>query len=263
MSMASVFVQSGIERATTGKCLICENGYSPVGMPEMQKLGIGVWACTCEAGQQLLAKWQVQQVANRQRDLLGTADIPRKYEDWTLESFRPRVTKMVEKVSALREVSAWVEQGPQGPQPWLFLFGPTGRGKTGLGVGALKALIERTGLAGRFISTFDMFDEMKRRFGGDMEAYVDALAKVPLLLVDELVTPFSSAWRTQVLFELVWRRDAAQLCTIWTCAYNPQKSATDPVDDRIVQTVTEAGWRRLRDNALQVKLDGKEIDWGK
>ena len=108
-------------------------------------------------------------------------------------------------------------------------------------------------VAGRFISTFDMFDEMKARFGGNVEEYAGALASVPVLMVDELVTPFQSSWRTQVLFELVWHRDAAQLPTIWTCAD----------EKRIVESVTEAGWRRIRDNSVRVELKGKEIDWGK
>ena len=251
MSAAMEFIQAGISRATTGRCLICDEGVSPVGMPGMVQLGIGMWACTCDAGRALRDGQVKRQAQAAAKTLLAGAEIPHKYEGYTFEGFRERTRKMVEKIGAAREAELWAIG--QTERPWLFLWGKTGRGKTGLGVCALKTLMQTHQVEGRFISTFDMFDELKKRFGGETEAYVDALARVPVLLVDELVTPFNSAWRTQVLFELIWRRDASQLPTIWTCAD----------ETKIVESITEAGWRRVRDNSVRVELGGKEIDWGR
>ena len=89
-------------------------------MPGMAELKPGCWACTCEAGRALLVRWQAVKQKEATNALLKGADIPAKFQDCTLETFRQRVRLMQEKVSAARQVQEWLD-GQE--KPWLFLWG--------------------------------------------------------------------------------------------------------------------------------------------
>lgn len=252
MSAASEFISAGIRLAQERgrKCPVCEGtGNSVVGYSGLAQIGLGTWACSCAAGQAVQAARQHEASATQREEMLARAQIPDKYAAWDFSTFEARTRKSLEKTKALRLARDWVNQRTR---PWLFLFGKTGRGKTGLGAAALRALIGQ-GRSGRFISTFDMFDEMKQRFGGDVEAYTDALAKIDALMIDEMVPAQVTDWRRGVLFELLWRRDAGQRITIMTTA-----AGTEVLQN----AVTEAGWRRIRENAVMVELGGNEINFG-
>ncbi|MDA8113148.1 MAG: ATP-binding protein [Acidithiobacillus sp.] len=270
MSLASEFIGGGKALALAAKgqaCPIClGSGVSTIGVMGMQQIGAGRWACVCEAGRQALAAHQASRGAAEIGAMLAGAQIPAKFAGYDFESFRARTVKSVEKVKGLRMAREWTqtltlpspakagegEKSGEGVRPWLFLYGKTGRGKTGLGVAALKALIA-AGHAGRFVASFDMFEEMKQRFGGDVEAYTQALADVELLMLDEIVPTQITDWRRGVLFELLWRRDADRKLTIMTTAAGT---------DVLTQAVTEAGWRRIRENSVMVELGGNEINYG-
>ena len=263
MSLASEFIGGGKALALAAKgqaCPIClGSGVSTIGVLGMQQIGTGRWACVCEAGRKALTAHQASRGAAEIGALLAGAQIPAKFAAYDFETFRARTVKSVEKVKGLRLAKEWslslpspVATGVGSGRPWLFLYGKTGRGKTGLGVAALKALIA-AGHAGRFVASFDMFEEMKQRFGGDVEAYTQALADVELLMLDELVATQITDWRRGVLFELLWRRDADRKLTIMTTAAGT---------DVLTQAVTEAGWRRIRENSVMVELGGNEINYG-
>lgn len=231
-------------------CELCDAGASTINWGNtLEQIGPGWWACSCAEGRALLAK-----VKTRQAVAVLDADIPQLYADWTLDTFKQRTAKSLEKVRAHREVCEWVDAVAGGSgQPFLLLHGPTGRGKTGLGVGALKALAQRMQLGARYVSMLDAFDELKARFNSDSEAYAAALAEVPLLFVDEVVTMVVSPWRQEVLFNLVSRRHMHKRPTIY---------ATN-MAEKLETALTDAGWRRLRDASVQVVLKGNEIDYGK
>jgi hypothetical protein len=212
----------------------------------------------------------VPQLADMGRRMVA-AGIPAKFGALNLETFDQVTVKSLEKRKGLRLAREWVSgsvpgvpglgskgDGEQGSGaeyhawPWLFVRGATGRGKTGLGIGVLKALIEQ-GRQGLYVASFDMIEEMKRQFGGDVSTYTEVLASVDVLMLDELVPPFITDWRRGVLFELLWRRDARRLTTILTTAAS---------DEELAKAVTDAGVRRLVENSLVVRLEGKEIRWG-
>jgi len=231
-------------------CDYCEQGASVVNWGgSLEQIAPGWWACTCSEGRALLARAKGMHAV-----AVLDADIPKLYTDWTLDTFKQRVAKSVEKIRAHREACEWVEAIAQGKgQPFLLLHGGTGRGKTGLGVGVLKALAQTMQLGARYVSMLDAFDELKARFNSDSEAYAASLAEVPLLFVDEVVTMVQSPWRQEVLFSLVSRRHMYQRPTIW---------ATN-MAEKLETALTEAGWRRLRDCSMQIVLKGNEIDYGR
>lgn len=257
MSLAREWIASGAarvigEQEDIGRpCPICGGtGISPVGLAQMRRIDVGMWACVCAAGERA---WRSAQAAQA----TAQAALPAKYAGMTLDTYAAlgAVKKSVEKTRALREVREWLAQVCAGKmeRPWLLLQGRTGRGKTGLAVGAMRALAE-AGRACRFVATFDMLDEMKARFGGDVQEYTDALASVDVLVVDELVPPRITDWNRGVLFELVYRRDARQLVTVWTTAAG---------DDDIIAAIGEAGYRRLKENSRKVVVEGNEIHYGR
>lgn len=260
MSLASEFISIGIERAkATGQpCPHCAGtGVCTVGWPGLVQIGNGLWACECDAGDRRLDDYRARSAREHYADVLKAAQIPAKFAALDLSTFRQAVNKSVEKVKAHRLVSEWTSpptppRHGEGSKPWLFLYGKTGRGKTGLGVAALKALIGQ-GHVGEFVASFDMFTEMQSRFGGNVEEYTEALARVEVLMLDEIVPVQVTDWRRGVLFELLWRRDADQRPTIITTAVGT---------DVLIQAVTEAGWRRIRDNSVMVELAGNEINYG-
>lgn len=266
MNLASELLVRGASASSArgGMCMWCNGtGMSTVGYAGLERIGNGVWACCCEKGKGVLADALLRVRQESAGATLAQAQIPRHYADYTLESFRQVAGKSVEKVKALRMVNEWIggltaeKEEARGKRqerkPWLFLYGRTGRGKTGLGVGALKVLLGQ-GRVGRFVASFDMFAEMKARFGGSVEAYTDALASVDVLMLDEVVPVQITDWRVGVLFELLWRRDAAQATTIITTAAGAET---------LIQAVTEAGHRRIKENSLLVELGGNEINYGR
>lgn len=184
---------------------------------------------------------------------IGHANIPGKYAELTLETWR-NTTKALEKVQAYTKVCTWVQAINDGKlgRPWLFLLGKTRRGKTGLGIGALKALM-LAGRTGAFVTAYDMLDAVKARFGGDTEAYTEALARVDVLMIDEIITEKLTDWRRDVLFALIWRRDAERKITIITTAAG---------NDTWIPALSEAGIARIDENSVRVVIEGKPLRYG-
>lgn len=211
--------------------------------PGMVVLGSEIgWACTCGAGEARREQARRDAAAR----MLGDSGIPKKFVALTLETFKEAGNKSIGHVRAAREVSEWVARPGR---PWLIIRGQTGRGKTGLMCSALKLLAAR-GRSVTFVCSFDMMDEIKKRFGGDVQGYTGALAQVDVLAIDELVPPRVTEWQSSILFELIYRRDAAQLTTLMT---------TCATGEETVKAVTLSGIRRIDENAIKVVIDGKEL----
>lgn len=223
-------------------CSWCDDGWTGVQVPGAVQLEGGGYACGCAAGADLRARAQQRRAARA----LDSAAIPAKYSALTLDTWKQATHKCIEHTRAHTAVRQWLDKQAK---PWLMVRGATGRGKTGLMCGALRHMLDN-GRVGRFVCTMDMFDELKARFGGDTGSYLQALASVEVLAIDELVPPFSTDWRAGILFELIYRRDAAQLVTMFTsCATN----------EEIERALTTAGARRLVENSVVVEVGGKEI----
>lgn len=232
----------------------CNNtGVTHIGYQGATRLGFGEWACECELGGQVLAARRAEARKAQLMQTINSAGIPRKYAEATLDTWRNAGRRAIEKVKAHKQVCDWVEMAKAGRgKPWLFLLGKTRRGKTGLGIGALKALIAE-GHTAAFVSAYDMIDAVKARFGGNVEDYTEALASVDVLMLDELVTEKLTDWRRDVLFTLLWRRDAAQRITIITTAAG---------NEQWIPAISEAGVARIDENALRVVIEGRPLMYG-
>ncbi|MEE9264906.1 MAG: IS21-like element helper ATPase IstB [Vicinamibacteria bacterium] len=123
-------------------------------------------------------------------------------EQWTLESFpfksQPGVSQM--KIRAFAELD-FIPKAEN-----IVFIGPTGVGKTGLASGILlKAL--QNGYRGRFIRAQDLFDEMYASMADrSSRKLVGQLARVPLLVVDEMGYLNLRPEQTNIFFKLMEER---------------------------------------------------------
>ncbi|MFA7296279.1 MAG: ATP-binding protein [Dehalococcoidia bacterium] len=112
-------------------------------------------------------------------DLVRAARIPAAYASASFETFREETGK----IGALAEVRAWVADGSRES---LLLHGEPGRGKTHLGVAAVRALC-LAGVGARFVQAVDYLDELKAGFADDStEARERYYREVPVLMLDDI-----------------------------------------------------------------------------
>jgi len=205
----------------------------------------------CAAGAAQLQKARAAEA----RRLMGSAGVPPLFANLTLDSLLEKKRKSISHVQGVREAREWCVLQERQPPPekfWLLVKGKTGMGKTGLAIGALKLLAEQ-GHTGLFLDTSEMFEQMKARFGGDVESYTSALKQADALVVDEFVPKQVTDWKRQVLFDLVRYRAGHRKITVFT-------TLADWGD--MVNTIGEDGVRRMREFGFLITLQGKEVNWG-
>lgn len=101
--------------------------------------------------------------------------------------------------------------GPGGPGiaegPSLLIVGPTGTGKTYRAYGAVRALLTRgVRLRREATTTADLYARLRPRPGHDAERNLQALARSPLLLLDDLGAAKTSEWTEELTYRLINHR---------------------------------------------------------
>jgi DNA replication protein DnaC len=154
------------------------------------------------------AQWhQRQETALAWR--IRQAGIP---EEWSLESFPWKKQPGISQ----RQIRELAELEFIGRAENIVFIGPTGVGKTGLASGILlKAL--QNGQRGLFIKAQDLFDEMYASLADrSSRKLVDRLARVDLLVVDEMGYLNLKPEQTNIFFKLMeerYRRKATVITT--------------------------------------------------
>jgi DNA replication protein DnaC len=168
----------------------------------------GRWiACACYA--QALYRKKLTRLS-------GQAGLPPgEFSAVTFESYL-RVPKA--DLYALAEVTNWAEVGRSFS---LYLWGPTGRGKTGLAISALRKRIELRGDAVLYRYVPDFYQELRRAFdagsgGLSSDAVFDLVKDTPLVLFDDLGKENPSPWVKETFYRLVNHRWQLNLPTIFT-----------------------------------------------
>jgi DNA replication protein DnaC len=123
-------------------------------------------------------------------------------EQWTLESFPFKRQRGVSK----RQMRTFAELDFIPRAENIVFIGPTGVGKTGLACGLLlKAL--QNGYRGIFIRAQDLFDEMYASLADrSTRKLVNSLARVPVLVVDEMGYLNLKPEQTNIFFKLMEER---------------------------------------------------------
>jgi len=156
----------------------------------------------------LRAEWEHRQersVENRIRN----ARLP---ERWSLESFPFRKQRGV-KAAAIKELAKldFIERNAN-----LVFIGETGVGKTGLATGILLKAIEN-GYRGRFVKAQDLFDEMYASLADrSTRRLLDAMARVDVLLIDEMGYLNLRPEQSNIFFKLMEERYSRRKSTIIT-----------------------------------------------
>ena len=105
------------------------------------------------------------------------------------------------------------------PEGWLLISGSHGSGKTHLAVAVVEQCI-RNGYPALFTFVPDLLDHLRASFSPDSPVRYDQLFEqvksVPLLILDDLGTEFSTSWAKEKLFQIVVHRHNTQLPTIIT-----------------------------------------------
>jgi DNA replication protein DnaC len=205
---------------------------------------MGAWyACDCPAGAAALDRH-----AKHSATGVFLATVPERYRAWTFDTFPALSSDAKERAG---RVKAWANEAEHPGKPWLLLYGPTGRGKTGLAISAARAIVDRLGLVGRYVSMVNEFDEIKGTFDqGTYAEYVKSLIGTPVLVVDEFAVGAMTPWQLDQIFKMIHKRHARNLITIW---------ATDR-GHMLGDLLPEAAYRRILDASYKVQLTGVEID---
>lgn len=171
-------------------------------------------------------------------------------EQWTLESFP---FKKQPGVSA-KQIRSLAELEFIGRAENIVLIGPTAVGKTGLASGILlKAL--QNGHRGLFIRAQDLFDEMYASLADRASRkLIDRLARVDVLLIDEMGYLNLKPEQTNIFFRLMEERYAQKPTIITTNLDYPEwdKFLGNP-------GLVKAMLSRLRHHCHTIRIDGPEL----
>ncbi|WP_407835892.1 ATP-binding protein [Streptomyces sp. DSM 116496] len=144
--------------------------------------------------------------------------------------------------------------------PSLLLWGNTGAGKTRQAYGAIRSLTA-AGCAVRWhaVKAVDLFGQMRQRSGVDVEWLLRDIARVPLLLLDDLGAGKSSEWNEEITFRLLAWRGENHLPTLVTTNLAPIRTErTDPRQPVLRDKVGDRILSRLSGMCTPVEFDGPD-----
>jgi len=182
-----------------------------------------------------------------------SAGLPPRYRD--AEADHPQVLDWVREITG-QAVAPSAGARPQVTTgPSLLLAGVTGAGKTHQAYGAIRALA-RAGIGVRWRATTaaDLYAGLRPRPGADGEAELTALARCPVLLLDDLGAAKASEWVEEITYRLINRRYNLMLPTLITTNLPIADLRTqlgDRVTSRLAQMTTRVSFepvdrRRVR-----------------
>lgn len=148
-------------------------------------------------------------------------------------------------------ITAWVGEiaragrpGPAGAPgigtgPSLLIAGPTGTGKTHQAYGAIRALLTAAvRLRWEATTAADLYAAQRPQHGHDAERHLQALARCPLLLLDDLGAAKQSPWTEELTYRLVNHRYNHLLPTLVTTNL-PVADLREAVGDRVASRLAE------------------------
>jgi DNA replication protein DnaC len=167
---------------------------------------------------------------------LADARVPPRYRHALAD--HPRVTAWT------GEIARTGRRGPSGipgiaTGPSLLIVGPTGTGKTHQAYGAVRALLA-AGVRLRWEATTaaDLYAAQRPQQGNDAERQLWALARCPLLLLDDLGAAKQSPWTEELTYRLINHRYNQLLPTLVTTNL-PVAELRDAVGDRVASRLAE------------------------
>jgi len=193
----------------------------------------------------------------RRAKLLEQALVPDRYRHCTLDSFEIWNPDDPTLAASLRIVSDFVDVFPEVDRG-LLLMGGVGTGKTHLVVAALRELIVRYGITGRFADFISLVHDLQMTFDGSggQRGIIEPLVSAEVLVLDELGAGKATPWVMDLLYYLVNTRYLRRKLTLFTTNYSdyPKRADEESLSDRVSARVRS----RLFEMAQRVQLYGSD-----
>ncbi len=188
--------------------------------------------------------------------LLGEARIPSRFTRRTLETFEPRDK---DSKLALKIAREFISEWGKPDMPGLLIVGKNGTGKTHLAVGIMQEIIKK-GVAARFYSSVAFLELAKEGFKNDTtRQMIEALAAIPLLVLDDLGKEFIKRSSANVDITDTWANE--MFYALINARYEQDKPlivTTNLLDTEIAARYGASVWSRLAEMCRVVILDGTD-----
>ena len=187
--------------------------------------GTGRAAVACDCGMQ-----------DRAGRVIERARVPKRYEHCDFESYVPDLadgkTWTAQHAQSLKNAKMltqrFVAEYPISSEKGLLLMGPSGVGKTHLGVAALRELIRR-GHAGMFCDYRELLKEIQSSYNPASEStemkILEPIRAAEILVLDDLGASKPSAWVLDMIGLLLNARYNEKRVTILTTNYFDEPEA--------------------------------------
>jgi DNA replication protein DnaC len=222
-------------------CALCDDsGWKPIDDHGVRR----VVRCDC---------WRDRIVHDR----LTQAGIPARYKHCTLDTLRTYNDSLKEAVVKARR---FVDAFPVVDKGLLFL-GLAGVGKTHLAAGILRAVIERTGVAGLFYDTRDLLKTIRSSYDPLVRASETGILRPvmesPLLVLDDLGAERPTDWVEEMMNLIVNTRYNEKRITVFTSNYPDVPDIEDPNS-----LLCRIGFRmrsRLQEMCATIEIDAADF----
>lgn len=191
--------------------------------------------------------------------MLTFANIPQEFKDIKVNDFDNEIYTSIEALniaSAARRMAknyvikfnTFKEQGKG-----LYFYSQTkGSGKTMLAIAIGNALINMYSIQVKFLTTPDLFSEIKKTFDSKSEykesELLESIRSVEVLILDDIGTEKQGGWVNEILYKILNHRMTANLVTIFTSNVHISKLQHD---ERITS--------RIEKMALPVQMPEESI----
>ncbi len=186
------------------------------------------------------------------------SQVPKRFLNESLDTFKLSNTKLR---ACLNDAKKYVEHYSLENAQGLYIYGPTGVGKTHIAVGIVKALIEK-GHSAVFYNIVDLLDAIRATYdpqnNNAPKAQIEERLQRQILVLDDFGVQKTSSWVADRLYALINRRyqDCKTLIITSNLEYDNLKVRVDPaLSSRIISMcrVIEVRGSDFRNNRAGVK----------
>ncbi len=201
-------------------------------------------------------------VARRAGRMLEQAQVPRRYENCTLENFDTDFAGADKTLAAARMMARrFVEGYPvETDGRGLLLVGPAGVGKTHLAVGILRELVQERGVHGLFRDYRELLKEVQNSYNQTVAAteleVLRPVFEAEVLVLDELGASKPSDWVWDTVAHILNSRYNDRRTTIITTNY-PNAEALGATPGR--RTGKKSGEQEDAERAMRGETLGDRI----
>jgi len=207
----------------------------------------------------------VCRIERRVKRLLERAQIPRRYEHCTLDSYEPKHGTAHRSLEpALLRARQFVRGYPlDADGTGLLLTGSIGVGKTHLAVGILQALVSERGATGLFYDYRDLLKQVQNSYNRQVnETEMEILRPVfetEVLVLDELGAAKPTDWVWDTVAHILNTRYNDRRTTIITTNYANLPPLTPGAPESLGDRIGERMRSRLQEMCVLVEMQGEDF----